>query len=57
MLVCIGYIPGIYFYYRAKKDYNIDDGKFTKMEVLYSVLIVALAVISVIMVAMGKIQI
>lgn len=57
LLVCIGYIPGIYFYYRAKKDYNIDDGKFTKMEVLYSVLIVALAVISVIMVAMGKIQI
>ncbi|MBS0947584.1 arginine-ornithine antiporter [Levilactobacillus brevis] len=57
MLVCIGYLPGIYFYYRAKKDYSLDGGKLTKMEILYSIAIVAFAIISIVMVAMGAIQI
>ncbi|MFH5810365.1 arginine-ornithine antiporter [Companilactobacillus sp. FL22-1] len=57
MLVCIGYLPGIYFYYRAKKDYNLDGGKLTTSEIIWSILIVAFAIISIVMVATGSIKI
>ncbi len=57
MLVCIGYIPGIYFYYKAKKEFNIDGGKLTKAEVIYSILLVIFAVASIVMVATGKVSI
>lgn len=57
MLVCIGYIPGIYFYYKAKKEFNIDGGKLTKAEIIYSILLVIFAVASIAMVATGAISI
>jgi len=57
LLCCIGYIPGLYFYYRAKKEFDIDDGKLTKAEIIYSTLIVIGAVAGVVLVAMGLITI
>ncbi|MFC6177511.1 arginine-ornithine antiporter [Companilactobacillus huachuanensis] len=57
MLVCIGYLPGIYFYYRAKKDYNLDGGKLTNSEIMWSIMIVIFAIISIFMVATGAIKI
>ncbi|WP_125581719.1 arginine-ornithine antiporter [Levilactobacillus cerevisiae] len=57
LLCCIGYLPGIYFYYRAKKDYGIDDGRLTKSEIIYSTLIVILAIAGIVLVGMGLITI
>ncbi len=57
MLVCIGYLPGIYFYYRAKKEYGLDGGKLTKSEIMWSIIIVMLAIISIVMTATGSIKI
>lgn len=57
LLCCIGYIPGLYFYYRAKKEFDIDDGKLTKAEIIYSTLIVIGAIAGVVLVAMGLITI
>ncbi|GAQ00442.1 amino acid APC transporter [Companilactobacillus farciminis] len=57
ILVCIGYLPGIYFYYRAKKEYGLDGGKLTKSEIMWSIIIVMLAIISIVMTATGSIKI
>ncbi|WP_099975051.1 arginine-ornithine antiporter [Lactobacillus terrae] len=57
LLCCIGYLPGIYFYYKAKKENNIDGGKLTNNEIIFSIIIVVLAIASIVMVATGMIKI